>query len=95
MHIVSGMAARSTLNNLYEELCWPTLGQRRLQSSIKIMYNICNGSTPSYYVTYKLYEKEWTTTYVLLTILKYHLPDVNVTKDHFSTNCSGLVVAAS
>ena len=28
MRIVSGAAARSDINILYEELCWPSLGQQ-------------------------------------------------------------------
>jgi hypothetical protein len=48
MRIVSGATARSNINNLYEELCWPSLGQRRLQHTLTMFYKITHGEAPAY-----------------------------------------------
>ena len=43
MWIVSGAVACSNLNNLYEELGWPRLGQRRIQHTLSMFYKISYG----------------------------------------------------
>ena len=48
MRIVSGAVARSNINNLYEEFCWPSLGQRRIEDTLSMVYNISHGDAPSY-----------------------------------------------
>ena len=48
MRIVSGATARSNINNLYEELAWPSLHERRLKHSLCMMYKIVNGEAPPY-----------------------------------------------
>ena len=48
MRVVSGATAKSNINNLYEELAWPTLHQRRLNHSLCMMFKIINGDAPSY-----------------------------------------------
>ena len=48
MRIVSGAIARSKINNLYEELCWPTLSQRRVEHSLVMFYKILHDMVPQY-----------------------------------------------
>ena len=48
MQIVSGAVASSDINNLYEELCWPSLGQRRIEHTLSMFYKISHGDAPAY-----------------------------------------------
>ena len=47
MWIVSGAAARSDINNLCQGLCWPSLGQGRIEHTLFMFYNIPHGDAPS------------------------------------------------
>ena len=41
-------AVHSNINNLYEELCWPTIGQRRIECTLSMFYKITCCDAPSY-----------------------------------------------
>ena len=48
MQIVSGVATCSNTNNLYEEYCWPNVGQRRIELTVSMFYKISHYNAPSY-----------------------------------------------
>ena len=46
--IVTGCTKLVSINNLYEEVGWETLGQRRRKHKLILMYKTVKGLTPSY-----------------------------------------------